>query len=87
MNGSSDGIFTSFGMRPSGSAILGQRSVSVVAVSSFDTPFPTVKIPALAGFDAYLQLMAGWNILVAAGLAAGVNLDKTVRARKIGNEI
>lgn len=63
-----------------------KAGLSVIAVSSFETPFPTLKIPALRGFDAYLQLMAGWNILVAAGLVNGVNLDKPLRARKVGNE-
>lgn len=61
--------------------------LNVVAIASFDTPFPTIKIPAVEGFNAYLQLMAGWNILVAAGIAAGVNLDKPERARKVGNAI
>lgn len=61
--------------------------LNVMAIASFDTPFPTIKIPALDGFNAYFQLMAGWNILVAAGIAAGVNLDKPERARKVGNAI
>jgi glutamine---fructose-6-phosphate transaminase (isomerizing) len=61
--------------------------LNVVAIASFDTPFPTIKIPALEGFNGYLQLMAGWNILVAAGIAAGVNLDKPERARKVGNAV
>ena len=61
--------------------------LNVIAIASFDTPFPTIKVPALAGFDSYLQLMAGWNILVSAGLVLGVNLDKPERARKIGNAV
>ncbi|MEZ0225759.1 MAG: SIS domain-containing protein [Alphaproteobacteria bacterium] len=61
--------------------------INVVAIASFDTPFPTIKIPALDGFNGYLQLMAGWNVLVAAGIAAGVNLDKPERARKVGNAV
>ncbi|MDP2205112.1 MAG: SIS domain-containing protein [Alphaproteobacteria bacterium] len=62
-----------------------KAGLKVIAIASFDTPFPTLKIPALAGFDGYFQLMAGWNILVAAGLANGINLDKPLRARKVGN--
>jgi glucosamine--fructose-6-phosphate aminotransferase (isomerizing) len=62
-----------------------KAGLTVIAISSFDTPFPTIKIPVLAGFDAYFQLMAGWSILVAAGLATGINLDKPLRARKVGN--
>ncbi|TVQ96896.1 MAG: sugar isomerase, partial [Spirochaetaceae bacterium] len=34
----------------------------------------------------YAQLAAGWNLLVELGLALGVNMDKTERARKVGNE-
>lgn len=64
-----------------------KAGIRIIAIASFDTPFPTVKIPALGGFDAYLQMMAGWNILVAAGLARGVNLDKPLHARKVGNEV
>lgn len=64
-----------------------KAGLRIIAVSSFGTPFPTIKIPALGGFDAYLQMMAGWNILVAAGLANGVNLDKPLHARKVGNEV
>ena len=61
--------------------------LKVFAIASFDTPFPTLKLPSVPGFDAYLQLMAGWNVLVTAGLALGVNLDKPERARKIGNAV
>ena len=68
--------------------VLQERAgVKVIAISSFDTPFPTVKIPAQDGFNGYLQLLAGWNLLVATGLAKGIDIDKTTRARKIGNEI
>ncbi len=64
-----------------------RAGVTVIAISSFDTPFPTIKIPLLDGFNAYIQMMAGWNALIAAGLSLGINLDKTARARKVGNEI
>lgn len=68
--------------------VLGQGTgVNIVAISSFDTPFPTIKIPELAGFNAYFQLLAGWNLLVAIGITSGVNIDKPERVRKIGNEI
>jgi glucosamine--fructose-6-phosphate aminotransferase (isomerizing) len=30
-------------------------------------------------------MAAGWNVLVEAGLALGVDLDKPQRARKVGN--
>jgi glucosamine--fructose-6-phosphate aminotransferase (isomerizing) len=58
----------------------------VIAIAATDTLFPTIKIPTLAGYDTVLQLLAGWNVLVHVGVAAGINLDKPERARKIGNE-
>lgn len=60
--------------------------LSVIAVSSQETIFPTIKIPHVEGYDSVLQLLAGWNILVSVGVALGINLDKPQRARKIGNE-
>lgn len=68
--------------------ILAERAgVTIIALASFDTPFPTVKIPVLEGFNGYIQLLAGWNMLVATALAGAINPDKTTRARKVGNEI
>lgn len=66
--------------------IEGRAGVNVVAISSKDTIFPTIKIPTLTGYDPFFQLVAGWNLLVQTGVALGVNLDKPERARKIGNE-
>lgn len=60
--------------------------MKLIAISSEDTIFPTIKIPKVAGFDSILQLLAGWNVLVHVGVAAGIDLDKPQRARKIGNE-
>lgn len=60
--------------------------VNVVAISSEETIFPTIKLPKLCGYDLFFQLAAGWNLLVQTGVALGVNLDKPERARKIGNE-
>ncbi len=60
--------------------------LTVIAVSARPTLFPTVRIPSVAGFDAYLQLLACWNLLVEVGITLGINLDKPTRARKIGNE-
>ena len=62
-------------------------NMPVLAIASFDTPFPTLRIPASRNFGGYLQLMAGWRLLAAAGLLRGVDLDKTVRARKVGNAV
>lgn len=60
--------------------------MKVFAISGGDTLFPTIRIPKVWGFDTFLQLLAGWNILVHVGVAKGINLDKPVRARKVGNE-
>jgi glutamine---fructose-6-phosphate transaminase (isomerizing) len=66
--------------------------LEVFAISSRETRFPTIRIPDLdstdttAGFAPYVQLAAGWNLLVETGLALGINLDKPERARKVGNE-
>ncbi len=60
--------------------------LAVVAVAARDTRFPTIRVPSVPDGDAYIQLLAGWNLLVEMGIDAGVNLDKPVRARKVGNE-
>lgn len=61
--------------------------MTVIAIHSEDTLFPTLRIPSMGDFDSYLQLMTGWNLLASIGLATNINLDKPERARKIGNEI
>ena len=61
-------------------------NLTLIAVATKETPFKTIVIPALKGYDTYLQLLAGWNLLVQVGITRGVNLDKPQRARKIGNE-
>lgn len=66
--------------------IEGRAGVVVIAIAPEETIFPTVQLPTLVGYDPFLQLMAGWNLLVQIGIALGINLDKPARARKIGNE-
>ncbi|MFC2118152.1 SIS domain-containing protein, partial [Bacteroidota bacterium] len=60
--------------------------MSVVALSSTETSFPTIKIPDGGKYKNYVELAAGWNVLVEIGIALGIDLDKPVRARKVGNE-
>ncbi|MFA6129073.1 MAG: SIS domain-containing protein [Bacteroidales bacterium] len=60
--------------------------MKVIAISSRQTSFPTVIIPDGGNLSSYVELAAGWNLLVDIGLALGIDLDKPVRARKIGNE-
>ncbi len=60
--------------------------LTVVAIADHDTPFPTIRIPRLADGAPYVQLAAGWNLLVEVGLSLGIDLDTPRRARKVGNE-
>jgi glucosamine--fructose-6-phosphate aminotransferase (isomerizing) len=60
--------------------------MKIIAVSTEKTIFPTIIIPAAGQYAEYVQLTAGWNILVETGIALNINLDKPTRARKVGNE-
>ena len=60
--------------------------MKVIALSSRSTGFPTIRIPKGGEYAEYVQLAAGWNLLVEIGIALGIDLDKPVRARKVGNE-
>lgn len=60
--------------------------MKVVAVAPRQTAFPTFVIPEYGDFSTYIQLAAGWNLLVETGIRSGINLDKPERARKVGNE-
>lgn len=60
--------------------------INVVAIASRQTMFPTFIIPDAGELNPYLLLVAGWNLLVEAGVRLGIDLDKPQRARKIGNE-
>ncbi len=60
--------------------------LEVVAIANRDTPFTTIQVPDTGEMNSYIYLCAGWNLLVEIGLSLSINLDKPVRARKIGNE-
>jgi glutamine---fructose-6-phosphate transaminase (isomerizing) len=60
--------------------------MKIIAVSTEQTMFPTIIIPEAGEYNEYVQMAAGWNILVDTGIALNTNLDKPVRARKVGNE-
>ncbi len=60
--------------------------MTVVAISHRQTSFPTILIPEDGEYKDYIELAAGWNVLVEIGLGLGINLDKPTRARKVGNE-
>ena len=60
--------------------------LKIVAISTRSTRFPTIQIPDAGDLSGYVQMAAGWNILVEVGLRLGINVDKPERARKVGNE-
>ena len=60
--------------------------LSVIAIASRPTLFPTIQIPDGGDLSSYVEMAAGWNVLVEAGMKLGINLDKPQRARKVGNE-
>ncbi|NLW87631.1 MAG: sugar isomerase [Planctomycetes bacterium] len=60
--------------------------LKVVAIADRPTMFDTIVTPDAGEMSAFVQLCAGWNVLVEIGLALGINLDKPQRARKVGNE-
>jgi glucosamine--fructose-6-phosphate aminotransferase (isomerizing) len=60
--------------------------LSVVTIASRDTRFPTIRIPDAGDLSPFIQMAAGWNLLVEIGLSLGIDLDKPLRARKVGNE-
>jgi glucosamine--fructose-6-phosphate aminotransferase (isomerizing) len=60
--------------------------MNIISITSGKSRFPSIKIPDGGQFAEYVQLAAGWNLLVETGLSLGIDLDKPVRARKVGNE-
>jgi len=60
--------------------------MNIIAISSGKTMFPTIIIPDGGQYAEYVQLAAGWNILVETGISLRIDLDKPTRARKVGNE-
>lgn len=60
--------------------------INIIAISNRQTLFPTILIHDIDYYSTYLQIAAGWNLLVECGLKLDIDLDKPERARKIGNE-
>ena len=60
--------------------------LKVIAIATHETPFETIIVPDAGDYNTFIFLCAGWNLLVEIGLAAGIDLDKPQRARKVGNE-
>jgi glucosamine--fructose-6-phosphate aminotransferase (isomerizing) len=59
--------------------------LTVIAIADRQTSFPTIRVPK-SDLSSYVSMAAGWNLLVEVGVKLGINLDKPVRARKVGNE-
>lgn len=59
--------------------------MKIIAIATKQTMFPTLIIPDAGEAAEYVELAAGWNLLVEAGLEIGIDLDKPERARKVGN--
>jgi len=61
--------------------------VRIVSIANRKTSFAhSIVIPDAGEFQNYIELAAGWNLLVETGLELGIDLDTPVRARKVGNE-
>lgn len=60
--------------------------LKVVAISTRKTIFPTIIIPEYGDFTNYIEIAAGWNLLVEVGINTGIDVDKTLRARKVGHK-
>ncbi len=60
--------------------------LTIIAISSRNTRFPTIKIPDAGDLNPFVQMAAGWNLMVDVGLKLNINIDKPERARKVGNE-
>lgn len=69
------------------SVLVGGVGMPVFAIADRETAFPTIRIEPGDEFRPYVQLAAGWNLLVEIGTGLGRNLDMAERARKVGNEI
>jgi len=61
--------------------------VRVLALADRDTPFPTLRLPDVGDHRGLVALAAGWRLLHDLALATGIDPDKPLRARKVGNEL
>jgi len=65
--------------------LVGGVGMSVLAIGRRQGPFPTMVVPDAGDRQCYVELAAGWNLLVEIGVGLGIDLDKPKRARKVGN--
>lgn len=59
--------------------------LTVIAIATHPTSFPTIQVPK-SDLQSYVNMCAGWNLLVEVGVELGIDLDTPARARKVGNE-
>jgi len=64
----------------------GEVGLHLFAIASRETAFPTLRIPDAGALNPYVQLAAGWNVLVEAALSLNIDLDKPERARKVADD-
>jgi len=60
--------------------------LKLFAIAHQETSLPTIVVPPADELSTFVQMAAGWNLLVETGMQLGVDLDKPERARKVGNE-
>ncbi len=60
--------------------------MNVFSIGSESSRFPCVPVRDIGAVTPYLEMAAGWNLLVEIGLEGGIDLDRPERARKVGNE-
>lgn len=60
--------------------------LTIIAIADRETMFPTIKIADAGDLSPFVQMCAGWNVMVEVGISLGIDLDKPERARKVGNE-
>jgi glucosamine--fructose-6-phosphate aminotransferase (isomerizing) len=60
--------------------------LAVMTIAARRSSFPTMLVPDAGSQQSYVEIAAGWNLLVEIGVALGIDLDKPQRARKVGNE-
>jgi glucosamine--fructose-6-phosphate aminotransferase (isomerizing) len=60
--------------------------LAMMAIAARRGAFPTLLVPDAGRQQSYVEIAAGWNLLVEIGVGLGIDLDKPQRARKVGNE-
>ena len=61
--------------------------VHVLALADRETGFPTLRLPEVGDHRGLVALAAGWRLLHDMALELGVDPDRPLRARKVGNAV